>query len=229
MIDCNQCKNYKLVLNTGVYHQPLKASFNKSNNLSLQVDDIFDDGSCHSQQRFQPLNSVTQVYRAETSTSQLQQQLHQQQQQRPSPQLQRPTSLLPPPLEKSEILLGAILRTSERNRHLEEELESVETFEPRRFDDDLLNRVMTPKSGQQSLIDSAVQIREESSRQLRDDHSRLRSRSENISVSSTDTSLLDPFDVSFEDEKSFEERSDWIAHWKRNGQFIHSPGNFLFK
>jgi hypothetical protein len=34
------------------------------------VDDIFDDGSCHSQQRFQPLNPVTQVFRAETSAAQ---------------------------------------------------------------------------------------------------------------------------------------------------------------
>ena len=120
----------------------------------LQVDDIFDDGSCHSQQRFQPINSVTQVYRAETSTpSQQQQQLLRPQQQ----QHQRPTTLLPPPLEKSEILLGAILRTSERNRHLESESDSirVETssgLESRRNYDDGLNRVTTPKGFNYQVI-----------------------------------------------------------------------------
>ena len=128
--------------------------FLTDNFFKFQVDDIFDDGSCHSQQRFQPINSVTQVYRAETSTpSQQQQQLLRPQQQ----QHQRPTTLLPPPLEKSEILLGAILRTSERNRHLEHESDSirVETssgLESRRNYDDGLNRVTTPKGFNYQVI-----------------------------------------------------------------------------
>lgn len=180
---------------------------------------------------------MTQVYRAETSSQQqpLPHQQHHHQQQ------QRPTSLLPPPLEKSEILLGAILRTSERNRHLED-LEHAETsFETRQFDDgDRLNRVTTPKGQNFAGATSA-----DTSRQFRDkiraetdkpettwfEKSRLRSRSENISASThsneDENGYIEPLDMSL-DEKNLDLWCPWSSSNHPDGHYMQSPGdNFV--
>ena len=187
------------------------------------MDDIFDDGSLYGQQRFQPLNQVTQVYRAETSTPQ------------PPAPPQRPTSLLPPPplaTEKSDFEADIFSRPLPKWPNLEEESETspAEVFEsmPRPvFDENLLNKVTTPKSQQLPTDFGSLSNRENKfPGETLAEKTRCRSRSENIPGSSSN--FLDPLDISFEDEKSFEERSEelWIQ-WQQNGHYLHSPGEHL--
>jgi len=181
-----------------------------------KVDDIFDDGSLlhNSLLRFQPLNPVTQVYRAETSFPQQHQPHRQLYRDVLQQQLQRPTTLLPPPLEKSEI--GQIPRQLSNRQSFYEDSESSPA-ESRRFDEDRLNKVTTPKGSQPPDNDQEpgrVKPRVETEK------IRCRSRSENIPSSN----FLDPLDISFEEDKSFEDKSDenWTP-WKQNGHYLHSP------
>ena len=100
---------------------------------------------------------------------------------------------------------------------------AADAFVAKRFDEERLNKVTTPKGTTPHPTEIELELgRGLAKPRVETEKIRCRSRSENIPSSlSSSSNFFEPLDISFEEDKSFDD--NWTP-WKQNGHYLHSPG-----